>query len=118
VLILLLGSLFSVIFAILSARPKVTQRDIQQEAIKDYDANLLYFGNFLSVTKKQFISYLSNLKLDQNHLYDNMADDLYSLGLVLRRKYKLLSISYNVFMGGLVLSVLAFIVVFLYTNLS
>lgn len=118
VLILLMGSLFSVIFAILSARPKVTQRNIQQDAIQDYDTNLLYFGNFLSVSKKQFISYLSNLKLDQNHLYDNMADDLYSLGLVLRRKYKLLSISYNVFMGGLVLSVLAFIVVFLYTNLS
>jgi predicted metal-dependent HD superfamily phosphohydrolase len=133
VLILLMGSLISVIFAILSARPKVTQRTAQQEAAQqdaarpeaaqqeaaqDQQANLLYFGNFLGVSRAEFVRYLNSLKVDQDLLYDNMADDLYNLGLVLRRKYKMLSISYNVFMGGLVLSVLAFMVIFLYTNLS
>lgn len=118
VLILLMGSLISVIFAILSARPKVTQRTAQQEAANDQQANLLYFGNFLGVSRAEFVRYLNDLKVDQDLLYDNMADDLYNLGLVLRRKYKMLSISYNVFMGGLVLSVLAFMVIFLYTNLS
>ena len=116
VLLLLMGSLVSVIFAILSARPKVTQRTAQPEAARQ--ANLLYFGNFLGVSRAEFVRYLNDLKLDQDLLYDNMADDLYNLGLVLRRKYKMLSISYNVFMGGLVLSVLAFMVIFLYTNLS
>jgi predicted metal-dependent HD superfamily phosphohydrolase len=118
VLLLLMGSLVSVIFAILSARPKVTQRTAQQESANDRQANLLYFGNFLGVSRAEFVRYLNDLKLDQDLLYDNMADDLYNLGLVLRRKYKMLSISYNVFMGGLVLSVLAFMVIFLYTNLS
>ncbi len=117
VLILLLGSLISVVFAIMSARPKVTQKAVPKEENKDHDENLLYFGNFLSVSRKHFITYLSSLKLDQDNLYNNMADDLYNLGLVLRKKYRLLSISYNIFMGALVLSVLAFLIVFLYTNL-
>ena len=76
-------------------------------------ANMLYFGNFLQIDKELFIGYLNDLKADQNRLYEDLGRDLYNLGLVLRKKYYLLSISYNIFVGGLVLSVLSFIIIYL-----
>lgn len=117
ILLLLIGSLVSVVFAVLSARPKVTEKNVNKEDVKRNKASLLYFGNFLSVEKNEFMDYLSNLKKDQKRLYDSMSIDLYNLGIVLKEKYRLLSVSYNAFMVGLVCTVLAFLVIFLYTNL-
>ena len=56
---------------------------------------------------------MSNLKIDQEELYNDLSRDLYNLGLVLRKKYRLLTISYNVFVGGLVLSVLVFLIIYM-----
>ena len=116
ILVLLLGSLCSVLFAVLSARPKVTEREIDMKDVDDNKISLLYFGNFLGIPKEEFIQYLSTLKQDQQRLYDSMSIDLYNLGLVLKEKYRLLSISYNLFMIGLTISVVAFIVIFVATN--
>ncbi len=117
ILILLLGSLASVIFAVLSAIPKVTSKEIDQEKLAEGKLSLLYFGNFLEIPKQEFVDYLKKLKSDQEELYDSMSLDLYNLGEVLQNKFKLLSISYNIFMASLILTVLAFISIFIYTNL-
>ena len=37
---------------------------------------------------------------DKEYLYGNMIKDIYFLGVVLARKYKLLRIAYNIFMFG------------------
>ncbi len=116
ILVLLLGSLCSVLFAVLSARPKVTEKKVDMDDVKDAKISLLYFGNFLGIPKNEFLSYLSKLKEDQQRLYDSMSIDLYNLGAVLKEKYRLLSISYNIFMIGLTVSVVAFIVIFIFTN--
>ncbi len=116
ILVLLVGSLISVLFAVLSARPKVTERKVDMKEVNENKISLLYFGNFLGVPKNDFIEYLTKLKKDQKRLYDSMSIDLYNLGIVLKEKYRLLSISYNVFMIGLSVSVVAFIVIFIYTN--
>ncbi len=116
ILILLLGSLASVVFAILSAIPKVTSKKIDKQKLADGKLSLLYFGNFLRIPKEKFVAYLKELKSDQERLYDSMSIDLYNLGGVLEKKYKLLTISYNIFMISLILTVLAFICIFIYTN--
>lgn len=116
ILVLLVGSLISVLFSVLSAKPKVTEKKVDMQDVKDNKISLLYFGNFLGVPKNDFIEYLNNLKTDQKKLYDSMSIDLYNLGIVLKEKYRLLSISYNVFMTGLTISVITFIVIFIYTN--
>lgn len=114
VLILLLSSLTALVFAVFSAKPSVTTYKLR----KDFDpgssdTNLLYFGNFLQLEKEDFVDYMSNLKVDQEQLYNDLSRDLYNLGLVLRKKYRLLTISYNVFVGGLVLSVMVFLIIYI-----
>ncbi|MEL7160603.1 MAG: Pycsar system effector family protein, partial [Bacteroidota bacterium] len=111
---LLLSSLIAVIFAVFSARPSVTEYRIKkQKLIKSPEASLLYFGNFLKLEKSDFIQYMDTMKMDQNALYDDLAKDLYDLGAVLHKKYLLLTISYNTFVGGLALAVLSFLLVYL-----
>ncbi|TXF90418.1 hypothetical protein FUA23_06410 [Neolewinella aurantiaca] len=111
---LLLSSLIAVVFAVFSARPSVTEYRVKKDKlIKSKEASLLYFGNFLKLEKNEFIEYMSTMKLDQNSLYDDLARDLYDLGAVMHRKYLLLTISYNTFVGGLALAVLSFLTVYL-----
>lgn len=116
IMILLVGALLSVIFAVLSARPKVTSKEVDPNDVKENKVSLLYFGNFLGIPKKEFVKYLSDLKTDQKKLYDSMSIDLYNLGYVLREKYRLLTLSYNTFMTGLIVTVIAFIFIFFYTS--
>ncbi len=116
IIILLISALISVVFAVLSARPKVTAKKVTKKAIKNNSMSLMYFGNFLEVSREEFTDYLDNLKKDQQKLYDSMSIDIYNLGIVLKEKYRLLSISYTVFMIGLTLCVLGFLTVFFITN--
>lgn len=116
ILILLVGSLASVIFAVLSARPKVTSKNVDSKKVFEDKLSLLYFGNFLKIPKQKFIDHMNELKQDQHILYDSMSKDLYNLGGVLQKKYSLLTISYNIFITSLSLTVIAFLVIFIYTN--
>jgi hypothetical protein len=45
---------------------------------------------------------------DPDYLYGSLIKDIYNLGKVLGRKYKLIHLAYNIFMIGLVVSVIAF----------
>jgi hypothetical protein len=47
---------------------------------------------------------------DSSFLYGMMTKDVYSQGVVLGRKYRLLRYAYGIFMFGLVLSVIAFFI--------
>jgi hypothetical protein len=49
---------------------------------------------------------------DKDYLFGSMIKDIYFLGIVLARKYKLIRISYNIFMFGLVISIIAFALAF------
>lgn len=113
VIILLLSSLTALVFAVFSAKPSVTTSKLDNEFDPNStETNMLYFGNFLQLEKEDFVHYMDNLKVDQEQLYNDLSRDLYNLGLVLRKKYQLLTISYNVFVGGLVLSVLVFLAIY------
>lgn len=109
VLLLMVTSLLAITFAVFSAIPKVSGQDFTDEDVKKHNVSLLYFGNFLSLPKEQFVGYLRDLKEDQEVLYDDLSRDLYNLGLVLKKKYRLLTYAYRTFVGGLVLSFLVFV---------
>ncbi len=102
----------SMVFATLSTRPKVTEGKVTREAIKQRKANLLFFGNFYNMPLEEFQWGVNEMLKDPEFLYSSMSRDLYFLGIVLAKKYQYLSICYNIFMFGLILSLLAFGVAF------
>jgi predicted metal-dependent HD superfamily phosphohydrolase len=106
-------SMLTIIFAILATRPNITQGTFSHEDIQQKKGNLLFFGNFHQMSLGEFEWGIQELMKDSGYLYGSMTRDIYYLGLVLAKKYKLLRITYNIFMVGFVTSVLAFLVVFL-----
>lgn len=113
--ILLLGCLVSVIFAVLSASPNVTNKKVDKEDIRERKSSVLFFGNFINLELDKFVENLQMLRNQPSTVYDNMSVDIYFLGHVLQRKYRLLRFSYMMFLGSLTLSVVAFLVIFLYS---
>jgi predicted metal-dependent HD superfamily phosphohydrolase len=105
-------SLITIIFAILSTRPQISSGTFTKEDIQQNKVNLLFFGNFYNMKLDEYSWAIQELMKNDENLYNTMIKDQYSLGKVLAKKYKLLRISYNVFMFGLIISVLAFVVAF------
>ena len=110
--IMLMSSVVTIIFAILSTRPKVTKGVFTKKDIEDKKVNLLFFGNFYKMPLEDYKWAMNEMMKDREYLYNSMIKDLYYLGIVLEKKYRLLRIAYNIFMIGIVLSVIAFVVAF------
>lgn len=111
-LVFLLFCLVTIVFAILSTRPQISSGTFSKEDIKSNKVNLLFFGNFYNMNLADYEWALGELMKNDEHLYSTMIKDQYSLGKVLARKYKLLRIAYNVFMFGIIISVLVFVFAF------
>jgi predicted metal-dependent HD superfamily phosphohydrolase len=111
-LIFLFITVLTMIYSILSTRPKVTSGKFTQEDVENKKVNLLFFGNFHKMPLKDFQAGMSQVMEDRDYLYKSLMKDLYYLGKVLERKYRLLRIAYNIFMVGIILSVVAFIIAF------
>lgn len=108
IMILMSGSLSAVIFAVLSVIPRSSKVDFSVDEVQELEVSLLFFNKFLKVEKDRFLDYLDGLKENQEKLYRNLGRDIYNLGTVLDKKYRLLSIAYKLFLGGLVLGFLSF----------
>jgi hypothetical protein len=109
---LLVGCLGSMIYAILAARPRVSSHVVSLEDVKSDRSNILFFGNFISLEEDDFVEGMKDLLTNTDRLYVNMIRDIYSLGGVLAKKFRLLRVSYNIFMFGLIIGVGLFILVF------
>jgi len=117
--ILLLTSLGSIVTAILSAQPDVTSfkwLKKSPQVATNRRVNLLFFGQFTKLSLDNFQSGMRDLMRQKDMLYTNMVTDVYYLGEVLTRKYGLLRRSYSIFMVGLILTVLSFVIVLLYKS--
>jgi len=108
-LILTLTCLFTIVFAILATRPNVSKGKFTKEDILNKRTNLLFFGNFHSMDFDMYEWGMREMMRDGDYLYGSMIKDIYFLGAVLGNKYKMLRISYTIFMFGFIISVLAFI---------
>jgi predicted metal-dependent HD superfamily phosphohydrolase len=108
--LLLVVCVATIIFSTFSTRPKVTRLTLTRDDIKKRKGNLLFFGNFYQMALEDFEYGMKEMMDDRDYLYSNLTKDIFFLGLVLAKKYKFLSIAYNVFMYGIIVSVLFFII--------
>lgn len=106
--ILVLVCLGAMIFAILATRPSISGGQFTEDDIRQKRANLLFFGNFYRMRHEDYQWGMNELLKDKEYLYNAMIKDIYFLGIVLARKYKLLRIAYTIFMFGLIIAVIAF----------
>ncbi len=107
---LLLICLVTMVFSILATRPNVPSGSFDPEEVLKQRPNLLFFGNFYRMSLRDYNEAMEKMMENRDYLYGSLIKDIYSQGIVLGRKYRLLRIAYNVFMFGIIFSVLSFIV--------
>lgn len=108
--ILLTVSLLAMTFSILSTRPSIPNGIFSRDDVDSKKVNLLFFGNFYKMKLEEFNYGMEKMMEDKDFLYGSLIKDLYAQGVVLGKKYHLLRIAYNVFMFGLIVAVVAFII--------
>ena len=106
--IFLVFSVVSMVLSILATRPNVTRGEFTKEDVDNKKVNLLFFGNFHKMELPQYEWAINELIKDKEYVYSSLIKDLYFLGKVLDRKYKILRWTYTIFMMGMILSVIAF----------
>ncbi|MBV7269534.1 HD domain-containing protein [Winogradskyella sp. WHY3] len=98
----------SMILSIIATRPNVTSGQFTKEDVKNQKVNLSFFGNFHKMKLDEFEWAIKEMVQDKDYIYKALTKDLYFLGKVLERKYRLLRITYTVFMIGIIISLISF----------
>lgn len=104
--LLILGAFafFAAVLAVLAILPHV-------HTIKTPRPNLLFFGSFTQLGEDEYIDRLCEQMQSDDTIFATMARDIYQNGTVLEhKKYRLLGWAYRVFLVGLTVSFLAFVV--------
>ncbi len=117
-ILFLVVAVTTIVLSIISTRPKVSGGTFTNQDILDKKTNLLFFGNFYKSSFEEYNVAMREMMKDTDYLYGSLIKDIYTLGTVLGRKYKLLRLAYNIFMVGIVVSVIAFGVAAFFYNSS
>ena len=102
VIMILITNLASIAYAIFATRPELVHGD-------KTSSNLMFYGNFQDMEENDYIENITTLMNQGDELYRTIAKDTYYLGKTIDRKFKLLRKSFNIFLVGIILSVIAFI---------
>lgn len=106
IVMLLTTNLVSIVYAILATRP-----DLDHGGITDPPSphHLLFYGNFHSMKEGQYVDGMNDLMNNADELYNSLGKDIFYLGKNLKKKFTNLRRSFNVFMYGLISSVIVFL---------
>ena len=110
--IFVLFSAITMILAVIATRPNITRGEFTKEDVENQKVNLTFFGNFHKMELEQFEWAVEELLKDRNYVYKSLTKDLYFLGNVLDRKYRILRITYTIFVAGTIISLLSFALFF------
>lgn len=102
VVMMLITNLISIAFAIFATRPELIHGN------KDTH-NLMFYGNFHDMEESEYVNNITSLMNQGDELYKIIAKDTFYLGKTIDRKFKLLRKSFNIFLIGIILSVIAFV---------
>ena len=108
--LLILGgaAFFAAIFAVLAVIPMTSAKR------KGGRPNILFFGTFSRMAEDEFIDEVVGRLRTEDSIYRTMARDVHQAGVVLeRKKYRMLSWAYRVFLLGLIASGAAFVIQYL-----
>lgn len=111
-ILLLTVCVVSMIFATLATRPIPMKGYSSMESILAKKSNLFFFGNYYNMTFDEYEKGMNATVADDDILDTTIMRDLFFLGKTLGNKYAYLRKCYTIFMYGIIITVIAFVVVF------
>ena len=110
--IFVIFSAVTMILSVIATRPNVTRGEFTKEDVDNKSVNLAFFGNFHRMELQEYEWAMEELLKDRDYVYTALTKDLYFLGKVLDRKYRILRWTYTIFVTGTIISILAFAISF------
>jgi len=108
-IIILVVNLLAIVYSVLATRPNIPKGTFTREQVDNKTVNLLFFGSYYKMELKDFEYGIRQMMDDSEFLYASLIKDIYWQGKILGRKFRLLHMSYNVFMYGIAISVVAYL---------
>jgi HD superfamily phosphodiesterase len=113
---LLCVSVTSMIFATLATRPIKMKGNTTIDDVRLKRSNLFFFGNFYNMKFNDYEEGIKQVIAEDDVLNNAITRDLFYLGKALGSKYNNLRWCYNIFMFGVIFTVVLFGVVFIIQN--
>lgn len=102
----------TMVFATLSTRPIKMDGNTNLAKVPSGKTNLFFFGNFYNLGLNTYQEEIKKVIANKDQLDTSIINDLYFLGHSLGNKFRYLRICYNVFIVGIGLSLISFLVSF------
>ncbi|MGK0316685.1 MAG: hypothetical protein ACI86M_002920 [Saprospiraceae bacterium] len=103
---LALTNILSISFAIIATIPKAMSIKAPEKRLAS--ADLMTFDDFHDMSLVDYKKSVMEVIETEDTLYPSIITDIHNLGVVLARKYKLIRISYLVFLYGIIISAFLF----------
>lgn len=108
---MVLTNLLSIAFAIFATRPRLlASGQVSESGIEEKETGLMTFDDFYRMPFADYHKTVEAMMEDGPFLYSTITRDIYMLGVDLSKRYQFIRVSYNVFLIGIVISVLLFAV--------
>lgn len=108
ILLLLSTCLISTILAVRAAKPKIIGKN--QKIQEKGKSSMLFFGESATYNLEEYLVEIDRILPSREEINQQMSIALFYQGKVLNRKYNLLGHAYNVFIMGLGMGVLTFLI--------
>ncbi len=105
---MVLANLISITYAIIATRPKMATGAFTKQDVESKTSALMTFDDFYKMPLKDYEHAVEELMQNGSFLYRTITRDIHRLGIDLSIRYRNIQIAYNVFLTGLIISVLAF----------
>jgi hypothetical protein len=100
------------IFATHATRPIKMTGYTGPEQIDAGRSNLFFFGNFYAMSFEEYSEGMQKVISDEDKLESAIRRDLYYLGRSLGNKYRKLRVCYNIFMVGMIITIITMIITY------
>ena len=112
IITLSLTCIVTIIIAAMATRPiKMGQQDVKRG--ENLQKSPFFFGNYYKMQVEDYLDLLENAINEPKLVKDYVKLDLYFMGKGLGEKYRKIRTCYNVFIGGLVVTVMATVIAIL-----
>jgi len=108
--LLVVTCLGTIIFTILATRPMIIRN--RKDPLARDTFNAMFFGHYVHLNWQEYSEQIKNITTNVDSMVEVLSKNIYYQGVVLDKKYRLLSIAYKIFLVGLVISVSGFVISF------
>lgn len=113
---MMLTAMLSAVYAVRSTKPRLIKPPRTTDPPSTGKKSYLFFENIYNLTLEEYMQKMEHIIDSSKEVHENMIIDIYNQSKVLHSKYRLLGLSYVIFIYGLVISIIMFLIFWLLIN--